>query len=464
MGRMNMKIKISKNFVIQIPKFTDYYEDLVKLYNLNFGMFKFSNEDYELLSRKIVFSDNNNWDKAIALVVLHKNLLGKQIFSKEKSSKYPYYKYPFIHCQERITFIVEALATKVVKGLMKALKEDDTIHISTYIWNATAYSFSLEKDYLLGTKSEISGISNLKKKQQKYNQWRYALVEYKKKYPDIPKTEFIKRLKYLDKRIKQLKNIRKDSEAEIKFYQDKIHCLEKIQKEADGNHFSTESELRKKYQVILTADYDSIKDVLKDSYLQDYIELKAMLRKDLKEMSDERKLTESLQSLTNESKLLHRIVDTLNIENFKKVPYVFMEELDLLDPREITKVIDRRGYIERNPLIFEEYLDLREKTKVILSTLQKDEEEMIKLRWFQSSKKANRPNMVEGTKRSYAEIGIIFGLSGARIREKIAKGIRKLGHPARSDMLREYYYNSDSFAEQLEEIYDEHNQLPANWK
>ena len=83
---MNMKIKIDENFVIQIPKFTDYYEDLVKLYNLNFGMFKFSNEDYELLSRKIVFSENNNWDKAIALVVLHKNLLGKKIFSKEKSS------------------------------------------------------------------------------------------------------------------------------------------------------------------------------------------------------------------------------------------------------------------------------------------------------------------------------------------------------------------------------------------
>lgn len=93
-----MKIKIAENFVIKVPRFTDDLNYLKKLYKLNFGMFKFENEDYKNLNEKIILSENDNWEKAIGIAILNVKLISKQIFTKVATDDYPYYKYPYAWC------------------------------------------------------------------------------------------------------------------------------------------------------------------------------------------------------------------------------------------------------------------------------------------------------------------------------------------------------------------------------
>lgn len=53
-----MLINIDDNFTLNVPRFTDEYKDLVKLYKLNFGGWKFDNDIYNTLSNKIIDSKN----------------------------------------------------------------------------------------------------------------------------------------------------------------------------------------------------------------------------------------------------------------------------------------------------------------------------------------------------------------------------------------------------------------------
>lgn len=77
-----MLINIDDNFTLNVPRFTDEYKDLVKLYKLNFGGWKFDNDIYNTLSNKIINSKNTNWDKAIALTILNKKLIAKICVSR----------------------------------------------------------------------------------------------------------------------------------------------------------------------------------------------------------------------------------------------------------------------------------------------------------------------------------------------------------------------------------------------
>ena len=72
--------------------------------------FMFDNDNYETLSRKIVLSQNSNWNKALALVVLNYSLIVKKIFMKKSQEEYPYYCYPYLGLKNKISYIVESLA------------------------------------------------------------------------------------------------------------------------------------------------------------------------------------------------------------------------------------------------------------------------------------------------------------------------------------------------------------------
>lgn len=72
--------------------------------------FMFDNGNYETLSRKIVLSQNSNWNKALALVVLNYSLIAKKIFMKKSQEEYPYYRYPYLGLKNKISYIVESLA------------------------------------------------------------------------------------------------------------------------------------------------------------------------------------------------------------------------------------------------------------------------------------------------------------------------------------------------------------------
>ncbi|RVU73128.1 sigma-70 family RNA polymerase sigma factor [Lactobacillus xujianguonis] len=141
-----MEIKITKNFVIQVPKFTDDLKDLQKLYQMNFGMFKFNNDDYELLNQKIVLSKNTNWNKAIALVILNEKLIAKAIFTKRPQEDYPYYHYPMYGFRKQITSIVETLAVRSMTSLVNNVKQLHGYQVATYILNAMTFSLNLIKN------------------------------------------------------------------------------------------------------------------------------------------------------------------------------------------------------------------------------------------------------------------------------------------------------------------------------
>ena len=72
--------------------------------------FMFDSDNYETLSRKIVLSQNSNWNKALALVVLNYSLIVKKIFMKKSQEEYPYYRYPYLGLKNKINYIVESLA------------------------------------------------------------------------------------------------------------------------------------------------------------------------------------------------------------------------------------------------------------------------------------------------------------------------------------------------------------------
>lgn len=177
-----MEIRIDKNFVIKVPRFTDDLEDLHELYQINFGMFKFNSDDYESLNTKIILSKNDWWNKAIALLILNANLITKKIYDKVHKEEYPYYAYPYIQFKNKITFIVESLAINTIDKLIQDLKKNQNLKISTYVINAMTYAFNKDGDQLHGTRSQIIRIPLLKKKQQQAEKWVDKKIKYDSLY------------------------------------------------------------------------------------------------------------------------------------------------------------------------------------------------------------------------------------------------------------------------------------------
>lgn len=177
-----MEIRIDKNFVIKVPRFTDDLEDLHELYQINFGMFKFNSDDYESLNTKIILSKNDCWNKAIALLILNANLITKKIYDKVHKEEYPYYAYPYIQFKNKITFIVESLAINTIDKLIRDLKKNQNLKISTYVINAITYAFNKDGDQLHGTRSQIIRIPLLKKKQQQAEKWVDKKIKYDSLY------------------------------------------------------------------------------------------------------------------------------------------------------------------------------------------------------------------------------------------------------------------------------------------
>ena len=183
-----MKIKIAENFVIKVPRFTDDLNYLKKLYKLNFGMFKFENEDYKNLSEKIILSENDNWEKAIGIAILNVKLISKQIFTKVATDDYPYYKYPYIMFSSKITYIVEELATKSIPKLIKQYKsgKDEEVYSSTYISNAVIYSIRLmDNENLRGSFAKLDNLPKIEDKRRAWQNYYDEKRRYQRLYQKL---------------------------------------------------------------------------------------------------------------------------------------------------------------------------------------------------------------------------------------------------------------------------------------
>lgn len=463
-----MKIKIAENFVIKVPRFTDDLNYLKKLYKLNFGMFKFENEDYKNLSEKIILSENDNWEKAIGIAILNVKLISKQIFTKVATDDYPYYKYPYIMFSSKITYVVEELATKTIPKLIKQYKsgKDEEVYSSTYISNAVIYSIRLmDNENLRGSFAKLDNLPKIEDKRRTWQNYYDEKRRYQRLHHNKENFDYIKRLNYVNKRINYFQNVKSDAKAEIDFLNDKLQYLLDLEnKLTKGTKFGDISFL---YDILLNESKTEFEDAIKGYVFQEYIELESRVKKDIKEMQSEDKLASPLEKFVDEKKLLELIIKSAkSTESLDRI-CAYMSDLEILDPRNLTQVIDSNTYLIEHPVLLEEYCDLRNDINAVLNTLNDNEENTIRLRYLiprTENEDKNKRNYKknDGTVRTYREIGLIFGLSANRIRVILAEGFRKLRHPTRSDIIRPCL--SMNIADEINEVRDEHNILPMNWK
>lgn len=110
-----MLIIITKSFEINVSKFTDELDDLVGLHQLNFKNTHPDRDAYEGLNSQIIKSDNSNWNKAIALVILNQEKVATTIFNGQGN---------LIELQHHITCIVEYLATEGIDNYVNRKSKD----------------------------------------------------------------------------------------------------------------------------------------------------------------------------------------------------------------------------------------------------------------------------------------------------------------------------------------------------
>lgn len=110
-----MLITITKLFKINVPKFTDELDDLVGLHQLNFQDILLDRDAYDRLNNQIIRSDNSNWNKAIALLILNQKKITTAIFNRQGN---------LIELQHHITCIVEYLATEGIDNCVNRKSQD----------------------------------------------------------------------------------------------------------------------------------------------------------------------------------------------------------------------------------------------------------------------------------------------------------------------------------------------------
>lgn len=378
-----MKIKIAENFVIKVPRFTDDLNYLKKLYKLNFGMFKFENEDYKNLNEKIILSENDNWEKAIGIAFLNVKLISKQIFTKVATDDYPYYKYPYIMFSSKITYVVEELATKTIPKLIEQYKsgKDEEVYSSTYISNAVIYSIRLmDNENLRGSFAKLDNLPKIEDKRRTWQNYYDEKRRYQRLYHNQENFDYIKRLNYVNKRINYFQNVKRDAKAEIDFLNDKLQYLLDLEnKLTKGTKFGDTSFL---YDILLNESKNEFEDAIKGYVFQEYIELESRVKKDIKEMQSEDKLASPLEKFVDEKKLLELIIKSAkSTESLDRI-CTYMSDLEILDPRNLTQVIDSNTYLIEHPVLLEEYCDLRNDINAVLNTLNDNEENTIRLRYL----------------------------------------------------------------------------------
>ncbi|WP_195922721.1 sigma-70 family RNA polymerase sigma factor [Lactobacillus crispatus] len=453
-----MIIIIDKNFTIQVPNLTDYLKDLRYLYKINFGMFKFSKKDYEALNRRIVLSKNTDWNKAIALTILNYKFVTKIIFTKVSRKEYPYYGYPYIYLQRKITYIIESLAMHSMKALIENVKSDNSYSVVTFIGNTMLYSRSLERDHLIGTSSQINGIPIARQKRDQIQAWIDTVIKYKRLYYKTKNYEEL--LADVREKIANNDQLRKELRKKIRQYTTKLRILEALTPSFSFLNNSSKRDTEVLFNLLLTLQPIEIKVILKHFSSHDRYNLIRMLKVRINMLKREYKLSE-LTSLKKQAALLEYIINNAPSKN--DFSYVFMEKLELLEPIELVDLLEHNFYFNSAFLKKKEDSEFKDDLdKFLADNLTNREENVIRLRYLDSVKLFNKKPgeyLRGGYYHTLKEIGCIFGVDASRIRQIEAKAMRKLRKAAEINKLKQ------DFIKVHDEIgtYDEHNKLPMHW-
>lgn len=455
-----MIITINDKFKIKVPRFTDEFKDLVQLYKENFGGWKFENEDYESLSMVIINSDNSNWDKAIALVILNEKLLAKTIFAVNEDGVRPLSRF-----QHKITYIVESLA---VRGIDAFLKQQATTgyQFGSYIVNAVQFSINVERydGRLLKMPSARKTLLKQQFNVKRKNKWYDLVAEYRRKYGEVK----LSRMTILKARVKNLEEIKADSNKKIQILKEKMEQLHILQNECkvESSNYIYSSYPKMVFKIETCKTKAELEKITEKCDFVDFKRIFYLLQKDIDEYMDEAKLAKNLEQLKDEYRLLSEINNIMNELNGTKPTYLIAEKVETLDPVDLTNEIDLHSYYNSSQEIYLDFAQFHQSIYDALREVQKKhprEERVIELRYLipnpDRSLTGNKNELKDGVQRTLEEIGKEFSTSRERIRQMLAKGMRILRHPSYSNDLREFV-NDVPF---VEDIVDDDNRLPCNW-
>lgn len=461
-----MLINIDDNFTLNVPRFTEEYKDLVKLYKLNFGGWEFDNDIYNTLSNKIIDSKNTNWDKAIALTILNQKLIAKIIFKKDENNRYPLSRF-----QHHITYIVEFLAMKGIKAYIKQ-RNTTNYCFSTHIGNSVLFSSSIEKLDKNGwlTSTQKKSITRKKTEIKEWNHCQDLVRQYRRKYGKLS----FERLPLLEIRIDQLERIKEDTKKEIKLLKNKIIQLQKIQKEKTwwwSSNYDKE-EYEKLYVAITTSSgLKELKDITSDFKEKDFEKMIDWLQKDIEEYQDQSKLTKNLEKIKEEHSLLLNIQMNTDKMHLHPKSYLTVEKIDLMGPATLTNTIDSFAYCKPNQ---DQFLDYQSLQKDIEKCFQQFETykyryditprklrnaiQVLKLRYLVSNPQRTK-TFKYGAQRSFKEIGTVMGISDTTVRQLHYIGLQNLREPHFTNKLRDYLDDVPL----NENIVDDDSHLPYSW-
>lgn len=270
----------------------------------------------------------------------------------------------------------------------------------------------MDNENLRGSFAKLDNLPKIEDKRRAWQNYYDEKRRYQRLHHNKADLDYIQRLNYVNKKISYFQNVKRDAKTEIDFLNDKLQYLLDLESRlTKGTKFGDTSFL---YDILLNESKNEFEDSIRGYNFQEYIELESRIKKDIKEMQSEGELASPLEQFIDEKKLLELIIK--NVQNTKGLDpiYAYMSELDILDPKILTQVIDSNACIIEHPVLLEEFCDFRNDINAVLNTLNDNEENTIRLRYLiprteNEDKKIYKKK--DGTVRSYKEIGLIFGLS-----------------------------------------------------
>ena len=148
-----------------------------------------------------------------------------------------------------------------------------------------------------------------------------------------------------------------------------------------------------------------------------------------------RKLTQKLNRDPTPEEISQELGGTLTPDRIREIQLIAMDPVSLDEPLADGAYIGDyiADEVNESPVKHANATLLRDKLDEVLKDLTKREEKVIRL----------RSGLDDGIEHTLEYVGRKFGVTRERIRQIEAKAIKKLRHPARSKLLKDYLDNSD---------------------
>ena len=148
-----------------------------------------------------------------------------------------------------------------MESLIKNVKQGQGYMVTTYIGNAMTYSFSIDKDFLMGTKSQLSSIDKVKEKQKESIKWIDAKVRYNRQFAR-PNKSYQNELLVVTEKIVNNKQLLIKNRENVILFESKKAFLNALPKNPAAQ--GSTKQLRTIYWMLFKKNEDELKDILID--------------------------------------------------------------------------------------------------------------------------------------------------------------------------------------------------------